>query len=150
LFPATFLAHIAEEYWGGFAARTQELTGLVFPEPAFLAANALFWVLMCGAVILVFRRPSRELLVVALGIIVTINAALHAGGALLSKSYSPGLGTGVVLWLPLGVAALVYGHRLLPTRSFRTGVVIGIVVHAAVPIVGLAFALAFGGGLRAV
>ncbi len=40
LFPATYLAHIAEEYWGGFAARTAELAGLAVPEAAFLAANA--------------------------------------------------------------------------------------------------------------
>lgn len=102
LFPATYLAHIAEEYWGGFASRTAELTSLEVPEAAFLAANALLWVVMSGAVVLALRRPSHARLVVALGTIVTINAALHLAGAVLSTSYSPGLLTGVLFWFPLG------------------------------------------------
>lgn len=149
LFPATYLGHIAEEYWGGFAGRTAELTGLAVPEAAFLAANALFWVLMSGAVALVLRRPSRAPLIVTLATIVVINAALHVGGLLLSGSYSPGLLTGVLLWLPLGVVALVRGHRLLPGGRFRSGVVMGMVAHVLVPVVGFGFVLALGGGWRA-
>ena len=149
LFPATYLLHIAEEYWGGFALRTTELTGLAVPETAFLAANSLFWVLMSSAVVLVLRRPSHAPLVVALATIVTINAMLHIGGSLLSASYSPGLATGVLLWLPLGVAVLVRGHRVLSERSFCSGVLIGAVAHVLVPLVGVGFALALGGGWRA-
>ena len=149
LFPATYLAHIAEEYWGGLPARTAELTGLGVPEAAFLGANALFWVLMLTASVLILRRPSRAPLVVALATIVTINATLHVGGALLTASYSPGLVSGVLLWLPLGVFALARGHRALSQRSFRSGVLVGLVAHLLVPVVGVGFVLAFGGGWRA-
>jgi len=149
LFPTTYLAHIAEEYWGGFPARTAELSGLAVPDAAFLGANAVFWALMATAAVLVLRRPSRAPLVVALATIVTINATLHAGGALLTASYSPGLVSGVLFWLPLGVVALVRGHRVLSERSFRSGVLIGVVAHLLVPLVGVGFALALGGGWRA-
>ena len=149
LFPATYLAHIAEEYWGGFPARTAELTGLAVPDAAFLGANALFWVLMAAAAVLVLRRPSRAPLIVALATIVTINATLHAGGALLTARYSPGLVSGVLLWLPLGVVALVRGHRVLSARRFRSGVLIGVIAHLLVPFVGVGFVLALGGGWRA-
>ena len=149
LFPATYLAHIAEEYWGGLPARTAEITGFAVPEAAFLAANAVFWVLMATAAGLVLRRPSRAPLVVALATIVTINATLHAGGAVLTASYSPGLVTGVLLWLPLGVVALVRGHRVLSERNFRSGVLTGVVAHVLVPLVGVGFLLALGGGWRA-
>jgi len=100
LFPATYLAHIAEEYWGGFPARFAGITGLAVPDGAFLGANALFWVLMATAAVLVLRRPTRAPLVVALATVVTINATLHLGGTVLNASYSPGLITGVLLWLP--------------------------------------------------
>lgn len=149
LFPATYLAHIAEEYFAGFASRTTELTGLAVPEAAFLAANALFWVLMCGAVLLALRRPSRAPIVVALATIVTINGVLHVGAAALSAGYTPGLLTGVLLWLPLGLVVLVRCHRILPRSGFRSGVVMGVVAHLIVPVVGLIFVLAFGGSWRA-
>ena len=149
LFPATYLAHIAEEYWGGLPARTAEITGFAVPEAAFLAANAVFWVLMATAAGLVLRRPSRAPLVVALATIVTINATLHAGGSLLTASYSPGVVSGVLLWFPLGIMALVRGHRVLPERSFRSSVFIGLVAHVLVPLIGVGFILALGGGWRA-
>jgi hypothetical protein len=148
-FPATYLAHIAEEYWGGFAARTAELSGLAIPEAAFLAANGLFWVLMSIGIVWVLRRSSRAPFVVALATIVTINSVLHVGGSVLSGGYSPGLITGVLLWLPLGVTALARGQRLLPKHRFRSGVLVGVIAHILVPVVGLGFILAFGGGWRA-
>jgi hypothetical protein len=149
LFPATYLAHIAEEYWGGFPARMAEITGFTVPEAAFLGANAVFWVLMATAAGLVLRRPARAPLVVALATIVSINVMLHVGAALLTASYSPGLISGLLLWLPLGVAALTFGHRVLSERSFRSGVLIGVVAHVLVPLVGVGFVLALGGGWRA-
>jgi len=146
LFPATFLAPIAEEYWGGFPERAAELTGRAVPDAAFFGANAFFWVLMATAAVFALWRPSRAPLVVALATAVTINATLHVGGALLTASYSPGLVSGVLLWLPLGVAALARSHRVLPERSFRFGVLIGVVAHVLVPLVGVGFILALGGG----
>jgi len=149
LFPATYLAYIAEEYWGGFPGRTAELTRLAIPDGAFLGANALFWALMTIAVFLVLRRPTRALLVVALATILAINAALHIGGTLLSASYSPGLVSALLLWLLLGVAALVRGRRSLSKRDFRAGLLIGVAIHAAVPLVLVAFVLLLGEHWRA-
>lgn len=145
LFPATYLIHIAEEFWGGLPAYAAELTGLVISDTAFLAANGLFWMGMTAAVVATLRRPSYALLVVALAAIVTINATLHLCAAILTLGYSPGLVSGALLWLPLGVTALARGSRALPRRSFRTGLLMGVLAHALVPLVGLAFVLASGG-----
>jgi hypothetical protein len=101
---------------------------------------------MAAAAVSIFRRPSRAPLVVALATIVTINATLHLGGALLTVSYSPGIVSGVVLWLPLGVSALVRGFRVLPERGLRSGVYMGVIAHLLVPLVGLGFVVALGGG----
>ncbi len=146
LFPATFLVHIAEEYWGGLPALASELTGVEVPQAAFLGANALFWILMTAAVVLVLRQPSRALLVISLATIIVINVVLHICGALLTARYSPGLVSGVVLWLPLAIVALARGHRAISGRSFRSGVLIGVVAHMLVPLVGVGFVLILGGG----
>lgn len=146
LFPVTYLVHIAEEYWGGFTGRMSDLTGLAFPEVAFLAANAVFWLLMTAVAVWIIRRPSHAALAVALATIVTINATLHLGVTLATLSYSPGLVSGMLLWLPLGVSTLVRGHRTLSRRSFRAGLLAGVIAHVLVPIVGVTFAAALGGG----
>ncbi len=56
----------------------------------------------------------------------------------------------VLLWLPLGFLALARGRRVLSERRFHSGVLMGVLAHVLVPLVGIAFVLVIGDGLRAV
>ena len=141
LFPATYLVHIAEEYFGGFPSFAADFTGFPVTNTAFLIANAIFWFLMVGAAAWAVRFESGAQLVVVLATIVTINAVLHGGGALFTCRYSPGLISGALLWLPLGVLSLVRGKRALVSSAFRTAVALGVGIHVLVPLVGLGLAL---------
>jgi hypothetical protein len=75
---------------------------------------------------------------VALATIVFANALLHAGATLLTSSYSPGVISGSLLWLPLGASVLVRGFRVLPMRTAMYGLGLGVAVHAFVPLFALA------------
>ena len=141
LFPATYLVHIAEEYYGGFPSFVTDFTGFSVTDAAFLIANALFWFLMVGAAAWAVRFESGAQLVVVLATIVTINAALHGGGAVLTCRYSPGLISGALLWLPLGALSLVRGKRGLVPSAFRRAVALGVGVHVLVPLVALGLVL---------
>ncbi len=149
LFPVTYLVHIAEEYWGGFPAWTAKRTGLAGSDIAFVAANAFLWLLMVGAIVAILSRRLPALMIVSLATATSVNAILHVGGTLLTRSYSPGLASGALLWLPLGILALARGRRTLSARDFRLGVILGVVVHILVPFIWLGFVFAFGGGWRA-
>lgn len=142
LFPATYAVHIAEEFWGGFTEFTAKLGWLVLSDTEFLIGNALFFVSMCIGLIWARSRPSGGLFIVVLGVVVIVNVMLHIGGSLLSMDYSPGLISGLLLWLPLGIIALERSHRTLPISSFRVGVLLGLIAHAVVPVVGLGVAKA--------
>lgn len=150
LFPATYLVHIAEEFWGRFPAWATEHTGLAISDVAFVAANAFFWFLMVGAVVTVLRRRSLALIIISLATIITINATLHFATSLLTQSYSPGLVSGLLLWLPLGIWAFTHGRRALMPHKFRWGVILGVIAHILVPLTLLGFAFVTGGGWRAV
>jgi hypothetical protein len=71
LFPATYLAHIAEEYWGGegFPRWISRVAGATLTTPEFLTLNAVAWVLMAGAMVGVVRGLWRWPLV-AFGLVV--------------------------------------------------------------------------------
>lgn len=139
LFPTTYLVHIAEEYWAppGFVAWVSELAGIVFTARVFLVANGLFFVLMAAAVWLVLRRVWPPWVLLAPATLVAINGLLHMLGTALSGVYSPGLVSGVLLWLPLGIVTLVRGKRVLGRQPLRRGVVAGVLTHLAVPAVGV-------------
>jgi len=138
LIPATGLVHIAEEYVGGLSERLAEQLSLPGPADAtFLLANGFFWLLMLGAAGLATRRARWAWTLPLLGTILAINVVLHLSGALLTRSYSPGMVSGLLLWLPLGIAALSWGRRHLPTKQFRQAIILGVVAHLLVPVVGL-------------
>lgn len=141
LFPASYLVHIADEYFGEFSSLAADFTGLPFTDAVFLLANALFWFLMVGAAVWAIRTNSGAELVVVLATIVIINVALHGSGALLTRRYSPGLISGALLWLPLGALSLVRGKRVLLPSAFRTAVALGFGIHLLVPLVALGLVL---------
>lgn len=139
VFPATYLVHIAEEFWGGFPQWVAEFSGFAISTDGFLAANAVLWIAMTAAVAWVLHSASSAWVLVALAAVVLVNSVLHVLGTVLTHSYSPGLISAAVLWLPLGLATLARARTLLPPRTFQGGVVAGLVVHALVPAIGLGF-----------
>jgi hypothetical protein len=70
--------------------------------------------------------------------VVLINAALHVLGTAASSSYSPGLATGVFLYLPVGGLAVTSGRRQLSHRTFGLAVALGFAVHALVAAIAFA------------
>lgn len=140
LFPGSYAVHIAEEYWvpPGFYSWTSAFFGVDFTARVFLAANVLFFGVMVTAVVLVIRRVWGPWVLVALATFVTMNGLLHLVGTAASGLYSPGLVSGVLLWVPLGVATLARAARLLAGRALRTGVIAGVLAHLSLPVVGFA------------
>ena len=134
LFPATYLVHIAEEYAAGegFPAWLSRVAGIVFTPGQFFVLNAAFWLAMVSAVALARSWARGSVLLVALGTLVLLNTVLHTGGTLYSGTYSPGLLSAVLLWLPLGCSTLLRARVHLPRRSFALGVVAGFAGHALV------------------
>ncbi|MBI1765815.1 MAG: HXXEE domain-containing protein [Acidobacteria bacterium] len=136
LFPLTYLVHIAEEYAGGFYHWMARVVGAELSAQTFLSLNAIFWVVMTAAVTIAVWTQAADWLMVALGAVVLINGSAHTIGSLITRSYSPGLLSGLCLWAPLGVWTLRRAWRSLPRGQFSAGVLAGIALH------GLVFLLA--------
>lgn len=139
LFPAAYLVHLAEEFWApptfyGWASR---LAGIDFTARLFLLANAVFFTLLVFALTRVRRGAWPAWVVIALGTVIGINALLHLAGTLLTRSYSPGLCSGLLVYLPLAAASFARGVRGLERSALWRGVLAGILIHALVPIVGV-------------
>lgn len=138
LFVPAYLAHLAEEWWAGFPEWIAAFTGRPLPGEAFLAINAAALILLFAATMAATRRESAGWLAVAIATVFTLNAVLHLLGAFASASYSPGMVTGVVLYVPLGLLTLLRAwHQQLPSQ-FARGVAAGVAVHAVVIVVAFA------------
>lgn len=134
LFPLTYLAHIAEEYWGGvgFYRWIALIVGTKLSPQTFLQLNAIFWVVMTAMVAIAYRARAADWLIVALGAIVLVNGLVHTVGSAITQSYSPGLVSGLCLWIPLGSWSLRRAWQSGQRVTLRVGIAIGLLLHGLV------------------
>ena len=137
LFPATYLLHIAEEDWGGFPAWLSAAAGASLSRQDFLIINAIAFAVMT-TIVIAAQRGLGAWTIAALGTVVSINAALHIGGSVLTGSYSPGVVTATLLWLPLGLYTLRRLRHDLDTGELAAGILTGVLLHVLVSAAALA------------
>jgi hypothetical protein len=139
LLPCSYLLHLAEEWWGGegLAAWTWRTLGAPISTAELLALNGIVWPVLTVLTVLAVSRPGLRPVWTAFGTVIAVNGALHVLGSLATTSYSPGVVSGVLLYLPLGGYALARGRRDLAPRAFGGAVLIGLVLHAVVAAIAL-------------
>lgn len=135
--PASYLAHLGEEWWGGegFASWTARVVGAPVSETRLIVVNSIAAPLFVLGTVLAITKPSWAWFIVTFGAIVLINGLLHLLGSAGTWSYSPGVITGTALYLPLGGIALRLGRARSSDASFWTAVALGVAIHAVVAIV---------------
>jgi hypothetical protein len=120
LMPLAYAAHIGEEIVGDFPGWVAAVLGVRVGFSAFLAANGLFLGILVALCSGASRSRSRfavfALICWASGNLFW-NALFHLATTLAFARYSPGLVTGLLLYLPLSLL-VVAGAR----RSGRLGV----------------------------
>ena len=140
LFPASYLLHITEEYLGGFPQWIARIWGVESSNANFLSWNIAALVLMTASVLVVQKTKSLRWLPIGFGAAVVINGLAHAIGSLVTRTYSPGLLSGTAIFLPLGVSTLRRGWTEINPRTFRAGVIVGVLFHVVVVLLAFGFA----------
>lgn len=128
LFPVTFAVHLVEEYTADdwFGAWSARELGLGISTREFIAWNALAFALMCAGAVLTIAFSRLRWIEIAMAIAVLGNALFHVAASAATLTYSPGLVTAVLLWIPLGAARLPLAFRTTSPRGRRIGVTVGV------------------------
>lgn len=134
LFPASYALHILEEWRGGegFPAWFARLTGVELAAGEFLLWNVVALVLMSASIVLTIRFKHLRWLLLAYATAFLLNALSHLIASLYTISYSPGLVSSLLLWLPLGALALLRFRKTLSRRGRRAGLLVGLLIHCIV------------------
>lgn len=125
------IVHIAEEHFGGFIERVSHITSLPVTPAVFWTVNVLF-VLLCVAAALVSDQAVWFRMSVA-GLIFVNAALFHLVGAIRLRGYSPGMITGVLLYIPLAWYAYrtAVSAGLVPSGSWWRILLLGLAWHLA-------------------
>lgn len=128
--------HLAEEAWGGggFVAWPSDHITRQFTWNRFLTINAVAWpaVLVLSVAALGARRSCW--LSVAVAGLLALNGLLHLLGSMVTASYSPGVISGVTVYVPLGAFVLARARLEFPTLELLAAVGLGVAAHGLVAV----------------
>jgi hypothetical protein len=126
--------HIAEEYWCGerFFNWASRVAGINMTEDAFLGINQFAWIVMFLGCVVATLAPEMRWLVVAFASAVSLNGVAHLLASIFTWSYSPGVVTGLLLWIPLGVFTLVRARGRVSRVGYLVGILLGFGLHTLV------------------
>jgi ABC-type uncharacterized transport system permease subunit len=135
LFVPAYIVHLAEEWSAGFPSWVRNVVGRPLPEAAFLIINGVALVVMVAAIRAATRAERHGWTAIAIATVMLVNAALHAAGTVLTGTYSPGLISAVVVYVPLGSLVMMRALDQARREQVARGVAAGILIHAIVVVV---------------
>ena len=139
LFPITYLAHIAEEYWGGdgYSAHHARTKGINLSPLRFLLMTGFGLVLMVIGVLVAERFNFPETLLVILATLILVNGLSHTISSALTALYNPGLVSGALIWIPLGAATLIHLRGSMHLQRYLMAMAVGIAIQGAVSLLAI-------------
>lgn len=137
LFPVSYAFHLLEEWFGGFPEWLAVIGGRPLPRAAFVAINLIAFTGVLLATRAAIRREEHGWLAISIATLVLVNGLAHIFGSLATRTYSPGLFTAVILYLPLGQLSLLRAWSQADRDRFIRGVGAGVTINAAVFVLAL-------------
>ncbi len=136
------LVHMGEEYFypGGFMDFMKRLNPRFAPHVTAAFAVVINGLQLLLCILAVVVRESAFVFSLSIAGLLFVNSLMHIMGSIRSKGYTPGLLTGVVLYLPLSLYAysvFLNSGQLTLLEGIAT-LALG-VLYQAIPIVHLTF-----------
>ena len=135
LYPVFYVLHLLDEYFFGegfhlWFARA----GVVLSEARWWILNLCFLALMLLVVFIIQSDTRHRWLGLILAMVALINGIAHILGSLYFGVLSPGILTGTLLWIPLGIFSLIKLKREVSTKKYQWGIILGLIANIMVPI----------------
>jgi hypothetical protein len=139
LFPVTYLLHIAEEYWGGegYPAYILRLRGVHLSPTRFLVLQSIGFVLLVLGLFLARRLGFQHTMLVILGATVLVNGLTHTLTSISIGGYGPGLLSSIFIWMPLGIATLIWTRDRMSQRRYWLAIAIGFGINGIIAVMTL-------------
>ena len=137
LFPATYLLHIAEEYYcgGGFPQYMLKYYHVQMTEARFLTLQLLGLIGMIAGLWLSARLRFPKTMLVILASVVAANATIHLVRSAANMRYEPGLITGLALWLPLGLTTIYLNRAEMSSLRLIFAIATGLGISGLVELI---------------
>jgi hypothetical protein len=129
--PAAYVFHVVEEAFGGHGLMEwmAEEGGVRLSLGAFMGLNLIGVSILCLAAWAARRWKVWQWPLVSGATIVLTNGVWHIGLCVTTRSYVPGVLTGLLLYIPVGGVLLLWLRRAMAPWIFVLAIVFGMVIH---------------------
>ncbi|HEY8224624.1 MAG TPA: HXXEE domain-containing protein [Pyrinomonadaceae bacterium] len=137
LFPLTYIAHLAEEYWagGGYSNYLFRRYSVELSPRWFMALQSVgLFLMIAGAALAILLRFPVTMLAM-LSAIVLGNSLIHIVRSVSDRTYTPGLVTAVTLWLPLVILTLKEIWPASSTGKLLFALSVGLIANYVVELI---------------
>lgn len=133
ILPAAFLAHMAEEAFGGNGLMEWMAAGggVRLSMAEFLGLTLAGAGMLCLAAWAARRSKVWRWPLVSGATIFVANGIWHIAICMMTRTYIPGLWTGLLLYIPVGGILFLRLRHLMPPWLFASATVIGMMIHGA-------------------
>jgi hypothetical protein len=107
LFVPAYGVHLVEEWLAGFPKWLATVVGRPLPVTVFVSINAVAMVIAVLGIRAAVRTERYGWIAIAIATVFLINTLSHLAGSLVTGTYSPGLFSAVILYVPLASMVLV-------------------------------------------
>ena len=138
LLPLAYAVHVLEEWFAGFPEWIALVAGTPLSRAAFVVINSIAMPAAIAATRAAARRDDDGWAGIAIATILFSNAFAHAFGTIITRTYSPGLISGIVLYVPIAGLVLLRAWSQATPGALGRGIGVGLALHAGV------FVIAYG------
>ena len=134
LLPAAYAVHVVEEAFGGrgFMEWMAAGGGVRLSLAAFLGLNLVGAGMLCLAAWAARKTKVVRWPLASGAAIVFMNGVWHAAICAITRSYIPGVVTGLIVYVPVGCILVLRLRRLMSPWIFTAAIAIGFVIHGVV------------------
>ena len=134
LFPAAYLAHVTEEFFGGagLSLAPHSMEGINLTPVEFILLTGAGALLLWFVLVFARRRGFPHLMMIMLSTIFLVNGLLHINASLRQGAYTPGVITSPLVLIPFGAWTLYRLRDCMSLARYGCGVALGAGLYFAI------------------
>jgi len=137
LFPAAFAVHQTEEWTTGFVPWFARHLSANLTEPRFVSINVTGLAIVVLVALAVALAPRLWIALLPVAALVTLNGAAHLLATIGFGELSPGVVSGTLLFLPLGVTTFRRAASAASTATLAGSAALGVALQGFVTVVAI-------------
>lgn len=132
IIPILFIAHVLEEYFGGFVQFHRDLLNSDLSDGDFFTITFIAFIIADINAVMHSIKQGSNYFTAVIGTLLALNGVVHVLLSIIMTTYAPGAVSGLILFIPLGFVLYKHIYPLLTLNQQRNAITAAIIAHLVI------------------